>query len=302
MKTFYDLFEINKNDVIFGLDEKTIEYILLYAKNKLKISNITPLSIRHVMKNKLQSPPSFTVKHITTAFDIVNIISTLFQKNRNKRSISEIERFLTEEFKNKTGSNVQSSEVYRQIFNALITHEKYSIDCTSKEQCSRILRERQYENNTDLGQNAAWLALRRTSKLILEEILERNGAFRHSKVHFILDGINMNSVFDTTRKGGYHHNRTGFDFITSSELRYLYRNRQRYDIQSRVIFYSHFIPNPVAPWDNPLWKNLFSEYHPSSEVKTKPSSTNPAKRVVVVVRGTSAPTASKIRRKIQNDF
>lgn len=31
MKTFCDLFEINRNDVIFGLDEKTIDYIMVYA-------------------------------------------------------------------------------------------------------------------------------------------------------------------------------------------------------------------------------------------------------------------------------
>ncbi|EMZ7034337.1 hypothetical protein ABE276_002365 [Salmonella enterica] len=264
--------------------------------------NITPLSVRHVMKNKLQSPPSFTVKHITTAFDVVSVIKELFHKNINERTPGETEKFLTEEFINKTGNNLHSSEVYRQIFNALINHKKYSIERTSHERCSLILRERQYENNTDLGQNAAWLALRRTSKLILEEILENKGVFRQSKIHFILDGINMNSVFDTSRKGGYHHNRTGFDFITSSELRYLYRHRHHYDIQNRVIFYSHFSRNPFAPWDNPLWEKLFSEYHPLSEVKTKPSSTNPARRVAVVVRGPSAPTVSKIRRSSRLEF
>jgi len=94
------------------------------------------------------------------------------------------------------------------------------------------------------------------SKLGIEIVIE-NLSNKNTKIHFILDNINMEHVVNKT--GGKELG----DSVTASELRYAYRNRER--LKDNIIFYRNY--NEVAPpWkENPsLWLN----YVPKSEAST----------------------------------
>lgn len=64
------------------------------------------------------------------------------------------------------------------------------------------------------------------------------------QVHFVLDDLGMDDVFDTTR--------SNYKSVTSAEMRYLYRNRDVRAFQDRVHFYKggNRVPAPWADMDS----------------------------------------------------
>ncbi|RJG25195.1 RHS repeat-associated core domain-containing protein [Paenibacillus thiaminolyticus] len=103
------------------------------------------------------------------------------------------------------------------------------------------------------------LLWKRGSKLGIE-IAASN---ERTKIHFVLDNLNIEQV--VTKEG------SGGQSITASELRYIYRNRER--LNGRVIFYRNNERLEQAPWEeNP---DLWSKYQPglrqssSSRVKER---------------------------------
>jgi hypothetical protein len=75
-------------------------------------------------------------------------------------------------------------------------------------------------------------------------------------VHFILDGVNMTHVVEKIPTS------TGLDSFTSSELRWIYRNRKNHNVISTIQFWSqsHAVR---PPWEHApsVWKS----YEPRSE-------------------------------------
>ncbi|WP_157798835.1 hypothetical protein [Serratia marcescens] len=83
------------------------------------------------------------------------------------------------------------------------------------------------------------LLWKRGSKLCLE--LSANGSSKH-KIHFVLDQINMELVVGKNSEEGQS--------ITASELRYLYRNKERF--MGKIHFYKNDIETE-APWETQPW-------------------------------------------------
>ncbi|MBI6550552.1 hypothetical protein [Xenorhabdus lircayensis] len=84
-----------------------------------------------------------------------------------------------------------------------------------------------------------------------------------SCIHFILDGINMESVINKYYEK-YTKNKISY---TGSELRWIYRNRRDPKVQSCTQFWRNGVP-VIPPWvegkDAALWQN----YHPKFENST----------------------------------
>lgn len=78
--------------------------------------------------------------------------------------------------------------------------------------------------------------IRRATKRSIDFTVERGGT-----VHFILDGIALEAVAQKR-----NHGHEGWKDVTGSELRYLYRNRERF--AGRVLFYREGSEVP-APWE-----------------------------------------------------
>lgn len=75
------------------------------------------------------------------------------------------------------------------------------------------------------------------------------------KIHFVLDVLDIESVVDKVKENLSNPSRPGpGESITASELRYIYRNRER--LENNVIFYRNN-EKVNAPWvDNKaLWNN-----------------------------------------------
>ncbi|MGB3431453.1 RHS repeat-associated core domain-containing protein [Achromobacter sp.] len=91
------------------------------------------------------------------------------------------------------------------------------------------------------------LLWKRGSKLGLEMAASGAG----NKIHFVLDGLDMASVVSKEGDGG--------DSITSSELRYAYRNRER--LGENILFYKNK-EQVEAPWETD--EILWSAYTPKN--------------------------------------
>ncbi|HHR6132380.1 TPA: hypothetical protein ACS72K_004051, partial [Providencia alcalifaciens] len=92
------------------------------------------------------------------------------------------------------------------------------------------------------------LLWKRGSKLGVE--ITASGA--GNKIHFILDQLDLEQVVTKAGKNGQS--------VTASELRYIYRNRER--LAGRIHFYQDGVETD-APWvANP---KLWSDYSPKTE-------------------------------------
>ena len=95
-----------------------------------------------------------------------------------------------------------------------------------------------------LEQNRSYLAIRRACKFGLG-LAATNAAFMGAKVHFLLDGLDMQEVANKASRVGYG-GRTAVS-ITTSELRYAFRYWGR--LSGVITFYVNLQP-VAAPWLN----------------------------------------------------
>ena len=93
-----------------------------------------------------------------------------------------------------------------------------------------------------LEQNRSYLAIRRACKFGLG-LAATNAAFIGAKVHFLLDGLDMQEVANKNPRAGYG-GRTSVS-ITTSELRYAFRNWGR--LNNAIVFYVNLLP-VAPPW------------------------------------------------------
>ncbi|KAB8029065.1 hypothetical protein [Fluviispira multicolorata] len=125
---------------------------------------------------------------------------------------------------------------------------------------------------------------RRKSKMFLNyQLLIRNG-----KIHFVLDGLdleivpkkipfsfkkehmslsieNLENIFNENllkMQDSEKLNLKAQD-ITASELRWVYRNRKHPKVEAGIQFWKNKVPCE-APWNMPLYKNLWLSYHPKN--------------------------------------
>ncbi|MCC8374592.1 hypothetical protein CKY10_05155 [Photorhabdus sp. HUG-39] len=126
----------------------------------------------------------------------------------------------------------------------------------------KIFKEITSKYNSDyyhVCYNKTWLTFeprllwKRGSKLGIE-MAARNG---RTKIHFVLDGLNIEQVVNKT-KGSTPLEAGPGESVTASELRYAYRNRER--LAGRIHFYRDG-KEVIAPWDeNPtLWQNYIPQ-------------------------------------------
>jgi hypothetical protein len=93
---------------------------------------------------------------------------------------------------------------------------------------------------------------------------------RGKRIHFVLDGIDMDQVVDKTGAGDYVRWWTKFRDYTASELRSIYRLRHAPNIMNHVVFWRGMQQVP-PPWvTNP---GQWARYHPRRELaEEKPHS------------------------------
>lgn len=127
------------------------------------------------------------------------------------------------------------------------TSEKYGID---------FYHSFLFQNH--LANRLLW---KRGSKLGIE-IAASN---ERTKIHFVLDNLNIEQV--VTKEG------SGGQSITASELRYIYRNRER--LNGRVIFYRNNERLEQAPWEEN--SDLWSKYQPGLRQSSIQSSSSRVK-------------------------
>ncbi|WCF10749.1 toxin [Paenibacillus thiaminolyticus] len=136
--------------------------------------------------------------------------------------------------------------LWNDYFNIGEAKAKFNISGIFKETAKKYGSD-QYHKLISGRMIEAPLLWKRGSKLGLE-IAATN---QRTKIHFVLDNLNIEQV--VTKEG------SGGQSITASELRYIYRNRDR--LEGRVIFYRNNERLDQAPWqENP---GLWSQYQPS---------------------------------------
>lgn len=127
--------------------------------------------------------------------------------------------------------------------------EAYNIDKALED----ISKGHKLKSRANTGETDFFLPIKRGCKLGLKDIVIKGFTVNGKRpiLHFALDGINIKEVINKGEKYGYG--------ITSSELRYLYRNKER--IINKVIFYEEG-KSVKCPWgvDEKSW----SRYQPKS--------------------------------------
>ncbi|ETS29764.1 RHS repeat-associated core [Photorhabdus khanii NC19] len=138
--------------------------------------------------------------------------------------------------------------LWDDYFNAGGENPKFNIANIYKDTISKYGSDYYHTWHTPTGA-APKLLWKRGSKLGLE--IAANS--EKTKIHFVLDGLDIEQVVNKT-KGSDHLKAGPGESVTASELRYAYRNRER--LKGKIHFYEND-KETSAPWDkNPtLWQN-----------------------------------------------
>ncbi|MBS9440749.1 hypothetical protein [Photorhabdus heterorhabditis] len=137
--------------------------------------------------------------------------------------------------------------LWNDYFNTGKKNPKFNLSKIYEKTASKY--DSDYYHSWALSALAPKLLWKRGSKLGIE-MAAKNG---RTKIHFVLDGLNIEQVVNKT-KGSDSFEAGPGESITASELRYAYRNRER--LGDRIHFYKDD-KEAIAPWDeNPeLWQN-----------------------------------------------
>lgn len=162
---------------------------------------------------------------------------------------------------NKLKQDVISDErgwypLWNDYFNTGEKNPKFNLSKIYEKTASKY--DSDYYHSWALAALAPKLLWKRGSKLGIE-MAARNGK---TKIHFVLDGLNIEQVVNKT-KGSTPLEAGPGESITASELRYAYRNRER--LGERIHFYKDD-KETIAPWDeNPeLWQNYIPKSNKSN--------------------------------------
>ncbi|PHM28958.1 hypothetical protein [Xenorhabdus budapestensis] len=221
-----------KGDLIYGLTDSRKKYVnesknFLIAKHcndealypPIFIDNyLTPAELNH-MKNFMKNYQGKNKKN--------NWINNEEKSSFQNRAEEYSRRYWYEKPKKQEDED-KYNHYKRDFFNHLKSHHKY-----------RTITENINEyNKIDIGRKCkgglSWASI-------------VNGNLPHDMhIHFILDGINMDSVV-------YKHDKN----ITGKELRWLFRHREYPNVAKKIQFWLNDTPT-TPPWEgtgSTLWKN-----------------------------------------------
>ncbi|PFA66961.1 RHS repeat-associated core domain-containing protein [Bacillus cereus] len=144
--------------------------------------------------------------------------------------------------------------LWDDYFTRGMENSKFNIEAIYKETKDKINTDTYHKYYTGGGADRVpKLLWKRGSKLGIE-IAASN---QKTKIHFVLDNLDIESIVAKRGDSG--------ESITASELRYVYRNRER--LQGRVIFYRNGEKLATAPWnDSP---DLWGQYSPKNRAIQK---------------------------------
>ena len=217
------------NDIIYGIGAWITRYIIYYLHNQkyLPGTKIPDNLWSEAHQKKEQS--HFAINTFNTF-----ISSSTYQSNTGTLAMALGTASV--------GKNQAYATAIQQSPNlSPKTTEKATPDqLQSLQKSNRSLKSD--SNQSEVYAAAKDLAIRRSSKFGIEHVTETlNG-----KVHYILDEVDMSVVLDKKDI----QNTSGYTKmpIVSSELRYLFRNWNRYKGSGKVIFWKEF-KDCKAPWD-----------------------------------------------------
>jgi len=232
-------FFISRGDLIYGIQEERAHYISqLHPGYSLENKTHPPLVI-DVYNNTISTEVSLNNPKFTTEKYSSNPVRQI----NNILIPNDLERLAR---KWRDGDEYLWGAYFRV---GKINH-KFNIKSIYKEVADNYKKDWYYEVHTGspgVTGYAPRLLWKRGSKLGIE-MTAQNDAIHH--LHFVLDGL---MIVDIVEKKAPH----GIS-VTASELRYIYRNRDR--LQGKIHFYMRG-ERVRAPWDiSPL---LWSKYKPS---------------------------------------
>nr|WP_240042849.1 RHS repeat-associated core domain-containing protein [Photorhabdus luminescens] len=142
--------------------------------------------------------------------------------------------------------------LWEDYFKAGEKNKKFNISKIYKKTSSKY--DSDFYHSWALGEMTPKLLWKRGSKLGLE-IAASN---EKTKIHFVLDGLNIEQIVN--KEKGPHPSIAGpGESVTASELRYAYRNRER--LAGKIHFYEND-KETIAPWEKS--PELWEKYKPRS--------------------------------------
>ncbi|NHB95209.1 hypothetical protein [Photorhabdus stackebrandtii] len=191
---------------------------------------------------------------------LLNFINN-FKKDKLQNLMKDPEKYAKDiKVNNDLRADISSRKIekyplWNDYFEAGIRNEKFNISNIFKETVSKYNSDYYHTWHVYGGSPAPRLLWKRGSKLGIE-IAASN---QRTKIHFILDGLDIKKVVNKT-KGPTPLKAGPGESITASELRYAYRNRTR--LAGRIHFYENG-KETIAPWDKD--PELWQKYTPRNK-------------------------------------
>ncbi|HDS9727483.1 TPA: hypothetical protein QH957_004218 [Enterobacter bugandensis] len=247
-RSFEELFDSSRGDMIFGLSRSITPYLGCWALASRRADYLAVLlhpqdgydMVKHIQNLHTAGQDAFfifadcwpafendrdnvesNIDDLTKA-DFEPYASLLFKKE-NRAYATMIQR---QQGWLRSGKNLPLITRYTDY---LRTHERYSFFRTALS-----YGKNSFSKSDEIINFTAQKFISRGSKAALDMLLNSRGKER---VHFILDGIDIERVI--AKQGTFS--------ITASELRFLYRNRAK--IKNRVYFYRDS-EEVLPPWES----------------------------------------------------
>ncbi|WP_207628769.1 hypothetical protein [Photorhabdus cinerea] len=191
---------------------------------------------------------------------LLNFINN-FKKDRLQNLMKNPEKYAKDiKVKSDLREKISSREIekyplWNDYFESGIRNKKFNIAEIFKETASQYNSDYYHTWHIQGGNSASRLLWKRGSKLGIEMAASN----QRTKIHFILDGLNIEQIVNKI-KGPTPLKAGPGESITASELRYAYRNRAR--LAGRIHFYENG-KETIAPWDKD--PELWQKYTPKNK-------------------------------------
>ncbi len=246
-KDFSKLFRGRKGDLIYGLREQRTRYIDHYNQQNKKRQ--TGLKLKH--DNDWWAIDQYNNTYGIQVLLDQAILDNIVQEDTVSRTIGTVQgkvrhtEFLQKMLKTKRRNPYETLERFEHDGDAMILYEG-------------TIYDEEEPMMTKKGKAMSDRSIRRACKFGLEYVANVH-AQHGSRIHFILDGLDMDNVIKkrkvTLRNKRSNHIQRVFVPITYSELRNVYRKWPTSDFNETIYFYDNF-KHVKAPWEqNPsAWK------------------------------------------------
>ncbi|MCC8368355.1 hypothetical protein J8V57_19340 [Xenorhabdus sp. PB61.4] len=218
---FRDKFQ--KGDLIYGLSQEIIK------RYSTKIEFFEDAKIHYDNKDY----PPITIASYLIPSEIRNM-NNYIKNHKDSENPECINRMNFAKEQLQYIENEKYKKYKKNYFNHLRLNEKYRSVTESEKYTDQLLGRKSKGG-------LSWVTI---GNDLLNN--QNNQLTRDMHVHFILDGLEMESIVN---KSGQFK-----DSITGKELRWIFRNRQHPNVAARIQFWKNNCPTS-APWRlNPIWR------------------------------------------------